>query len=255
MNKLPIKSFIITMLGHELSEQLSAQCREQAAKFGVKVEIFEAIWGKDYQHHLAHLNIHLGRQKLSKMTLGHYGNFLSHFYLWMACIKDQQPYLVLEHDGWLMREIPHNILDQFDDVCKLDCLSPYMKTDGGYDALIEQNINDAVTVVPLQSIAELTKYPDALRFKKRAGCYSSGVYAYIIKPQGARKLINYVKEHGFLATDNQVNTNVMDVRVCIPSVARLHPVMKSREIIGQMSTSRHSPNPHTGEGIEHAEQE
>jgi len=255
MNKLPIKSFIITMLGHELSEQLSAQCREQAAKFGVKVEIFEAIWGKDYQHHLAHLNIHLGRQKLSKMTLGHYGNFLSHFYLWMACIKDQQPYLVLEHDGWLMREIPHNILDQFDDVCKLDCLSPYMKTDGGYDALIEQNINDAVTVVPLQSIAELTKYPDALRFKKRAGCYSSGVYAYIIKPQGARKLINHVKEHGFLATDNQVNTNVMDVRVCIPSVARLHPVMKSREIIGQMSTSRHSPNPHTGEGIEHAEQE
>jgi len=255
MNKLPIKSFIITMLGHELSEQLSAQCREQAAKFGVKVEIFEAIWGKDYQHHLAHLNIHLGRQKLSKMTLGHYGNFLSHFYLWMACIKNQQPYLVLEHDGWLMREIPHNILDQFDDVCKLDCLSPYMKTDGGYDALIEQNINDAVTVVPLQSIAELTKYPDALRFKKRAGCYSSGVYAYIIKPQGARKLINHVKEHGFLATDNQVNTNVMDVRVCIPSVARLHPVMKSREIIGQMSTSRHSPNPHTGEGIEHAEQE
>jgi GR25 family glycosyltransferase involved in LPS biosynthesis len=254
MNKLPIKSFIITMLGHELSEHLSAQCREQAAKFGIKVEIFEAIWGKDYQHHLAHLNIHLGRQKLSKMTLGHYGNFLSHFYLWMACIKDQQPYLVLEHDGWLMREIPHNILDQFDDVCKLDCLSPYMKTDGGYDALIEQNINDAVTVVPLQSIAELTKYPDALRFKKRAGCYSSGVYAYIIKPQGARKLINHVREHGFLATDNQVNTNVMDVRVCIPSVARLHPVMKSREIIGQMSTSRHSPNPHTGEGIEYAEQ-
>ena len=254
MNTLPIKAFIITMLGHGLSEQLSVQCREQAAKFGIKVKIFEAIWGKDYEYHLEQLNIHLGRQKLSKMTLGHYGNFLSHFYLWLACVKDQQPYLVLEHDGWLMREIPHNILDQFDDVCKLDCLSPYMKTDGGYDVLIEQNINDAVTVVPLQSIAELTKYPDALRFKKRAGCYSSGVYAYIIKPQGARKLIDHVREHGFLATDNQVNTNVMDVKVCIPSVARLHPVMKSREIIGQMSTSRHSPNPHTGEGMEHAEQ-
>jgi len=255
MNPLPIKAFIITMLGHEMSQQLAEQCVTQAAKFGIKVETFAAIWGKDYQYHLAQLNIHLGRQKLSKMTLGHYGNFLSHFYLWMACVQDQQPYLVLEHDGWLLREIPHNILDQFDDVCKLDCLSPYMKTDGGYDALVEQNMNNPVTVVPLRAIAELTKYPDALRFKKTSGCYSSGVYAYIIKPQGAKKLIDHVREHGFLATDNQVNTNVLDVKVCIPSVARLHPVMKTREIIGQMSTSKQSPNPHTGKGMPHAEQQ
>jgi hypothetical protein len=46
----------------------------------------------------------------------------------------------------------------------------------------------------------------------------------------------------------------MDVKVCIPSVARLHPVMKNREIIGKMSTSKQSPNPHTGKGMEHAEQ-
>jgi hypothetical protein len=47
-----MKSYIITMLGHELSEQLSAQCREQAARVGVNVEIFQAIWGKDYEQHL-----------------------------------------------------------------------------------------------------------------------------------------------------------------------------------------------------------
>ena len=69
------------------------------------------------------------------------------------------------------------------------------------------------------------------------------------------KSIELINENGFLATDNQVNTNVMDVKVCIPPVARLHPVMKSREIIGQMSTSRQSPNPHTGTGMEYAEQQ
>jgi hypothetical protein len=52
-----MKSYIITMLGHELSEQLSAECRQQAAKVGVNVEIFEAIWGKDYEQHLKKLNI------------------------------------------------------------------------------------------------------------------------------------------------------------------------------------------------------
>ena len=249
-----MKSFIITMLGHELSEKLSSECREQASKFGVNVEIFEAIWGKDYEEHLAKLNIKLGRQKLGKMTLGHYGNFLSHFYLWMNCVRDQEPYLVLEHDGWLMREIPDNILDQFDDICKLDCLSPYMKKDGGYDALIERDLVSQVAVKPIMSIPKLTGYDDALRYKKTAGVYSSGVYAYIIKPQGAKKLIEYIRENGFLATDNQVNTNTMDVTVCIPSVARLHPVMKNREIIGQMSTSKQSFNPHTGTGIEYAEQ-
>ena len=249
-----MKSFIITMLGHEMSEQLSAECREQAAKFGINVEIFEAIWGRDYEQHLKKLNIKLGRQKLSKMTLGHYGNFLSHFYLWMACVKNNEPYLVLEHDGWLMRDIPENILDQFDDICKLDCFSPYMKTDGGYNVIVDRDLTSPVGVHTILNIPVLTGYGDPLRFKKQAGCYSSGVYAYIIKPQGAKKLIDWIYENGFLATDNQVNTNVMDVKVCVPSVARLHPVMKNREIIGQMSTSKQSPNPHTGKGMENAEQ-
>ena len=250
-----MKSFIITMLGHEMSEQLSAECREQAAKFGINVEVFEAVWGRDYEQHLKKLNITLGRQKLSKMTLGHYGNFLSHFYLWMACVKDNEPYLVLEHDGWLMREIPKNIFAQFDDICKLDCFSPYMKKDGGYDAIVDRDLTSPVAVHPIIDIPKLTGYDDALRFKKQAGCYSTGVYAYIIKPQGAKKLIDWVYENGFLATDNQVNTNVMDVKVCVPSLVRLHPVMKTREIIGQMSTSKQSPNPHTGKGMENAEQE
>jgi GR25 family glycosyltransferase involved in LPS biosynthesis len=247
-----MKSFIITMIGHEMSEQLSAECREQAAKFGLDVQVFEAIWGRDYEHHLQKLNIKLGKQKLSKMTLGHYGNFLSHFYLWMGCVKDNETYLVLEHDGWLMRELPGNILDQFDDVCKLDCFSPYMKKDGGYDAIVDRDLTSPVVAHPIIDLPAVTGYDDAVKSKKYAGVYSTGVYAYIIKPQGAKKLIDYVYEHGFRATDNQVGTIVMNVKACVPPVARLHPVMKNREIIGQMSTSKQSPNPHTGKGMEHA---
>ena len=62
-----MKSFIITMLGHEMSEQLSAECRQQAAKFGINVEIFEAIWGRDYEQHLEKLKIKLGKQKLAQL--------------------------------------------------------------------------------------------------------------------------------------------------------------------------------------------
>jgi hypothetical protein len=124
-----------------------------------------------------------------------------------------------------------------------------MKQDGGYDVVVDRDQTSPVTVHSILDIPRITGYSDPLRFKKQAGCYSSGVYAYIIKPQGAKKLIDHIREHGFLATDNQVNTNVLNVKTCIPSVARLHPIMKSREIIGQMSTSRQSPNPHTGQGM------
>jgi GR25 family glycosyltransferase involved in LPS biosynthesis len=250
-----MKSVIITMLGHELSEQLSSECRAQAAKIGIDVEIFEAIWGKDYEEHLKKLKIRLGRQKLSKMTLGHYGNFLSHFYLWKNCYRDQEPYLVLEHDGWLLRPIPEDMLSQFNDICKLDCYSPFMKKDGGYANIVEKDLTSPVAATPLLDVTELTGYDDAIRHKKHTGYYSTGVYAYIIKPQGAKKLIDWVYKNGFQATDNQVNSHVLDIKICVPPVARLHPVMKNRSIIGQMSTSKQSPNPHTGTGMEHAEQE
>jgi hypothetical protein len=50
-----MQSYIITMLGHELSEQLSAECRQQAARVGVDVEIFQAIWGRDSEQ--SHLGV------------------------------------------------------------------------------------------------------------------------------------------------------------------------------------------------------
>jgi GR25 family glycosyltransferase involved in LPS biosynthesis len=110
-----------------------------------------------------------------------------------------------------------------------------MKQDGGYDAIIDRDQASPVSVHSILILPAVTGYTMRLRFKKHAGVYSTGVYAYIIKPQGAKKLIDYVYEHGFRATDNQVGTIVLDVKVCIPSVARLHPVMKSRKIIGNVN--------------------
>jgi len=43
-----MKSYIITLKGHELSERVSKECVTQAAKFNIDVTVFDAIWGKDY---------------------------------------------------------------------------------------------------------------------------------------------------------------------------------------------------------------
>jgi len=221
-----MKSFIITMIGHPLSEQLSAECVAQAKKFKIDVAVFEAIWGKDHEYHMSKLGLKLGRVKPGKMSLGHYGNFLSHYYLWLQCIDSNESYLILEHDGYFIRKLPKNILDQFDDLCKLDSLNPYA---AGYGTEVQKNIEEPIVV----NTIDFTK-------RKKAGYYSWGVYAYIIKPAGAKKLVKWISEHGFIATDNQVASDVLEVKTCTPTIARLHPIMGVDKNIYTLSTSRNS---------------
>jgi GR25 family glycosyltransferase involved in LPS biosynthesis len=120
-----MKSYIITLKGHELSERVSKECVTQAAKFNIDVTVFDAIWGKDYLEHLASTGLKLGRVKKSRMDLGHYGNFFSHYYLWQKCLELNEPLIILEHDGFFIRKMPNDILDKFTDLLKLDCENPF----------------------------------------------------------------------------------------------------------------------------------
>jgi hypothetical protein len=38
-----MKAFVITIYGHKYSEECAAQCIQSAAKFGIKVERFDAV--------------------------------------------------------------------------------------------------------------------------------------------------------------------------------------------------------------------
>ena len=51
-----MKAFIITLKDHQLSESVSKDCQNQAIKFGVDIEIFDAVWGKYYKEHYVQYN-------------------------------------------------------------------------------------------------------------------------------------------------------------------------------------------------------
>jgi GR25 family glycosyltransferase involved in LPS biosynthesis len=222
-----MQAHIITLRGHELSERLSQECRAQAAKFNITALVFDAIWGKDYAEHASKLNIHIHPTvPNSKMTIGHYGNFLSHFYLWQQCVKDAEPYLILEHDGYFIKPLPNNILDQFIDVLKLDSIDPYRKD---YENVIADEFNMPLCIRNIK--------PSKI---KQAGGYTWGCYAYIIKPHAAQKLINWVKEYGFLPTDNQIGLGILDIKTCYPTVARMHPFLCIGDNIYTQSTAAYT---------------
>jgi GR25 family glycosyltransferase involved in LPS biosynthesis len=144
--------------------------------------------------------------------------------LWNKCIEDNVPYLILEHDGYFIKPLPDDILDQFDDVLKLDNLDPYSKA---YEQLIEEENGK-----PL----EISKYHNSqAKFleKNQTGNYMRGAYGYIIKPHAAKKIVDWIKINGFVPADQQIGDALINISVTIPTIVRLHPAYHNR--IGELS--------------------
>lgn len=218
-----MKSFIIRLKNNEISEKHAAECIEQAKKFNIDVEYFDAINGKDYFNHLKKLNI-APRYKFKKGRAGVYGCFLSHYYLWQKCADSGTPFLILEHDGYFIRPLPEDILDKFQDVLKLDNNDPFSKS---YNTIIDSESHLTLKVEKYNNTQ--AKFLE----KNQTGNYLRGAYSYIIKPFAARKLIDWVSQNGFVPADNQIGDAILDIKVTIPTVARLHPAYHNK--ISEMS--------------------
>ena len=131
-----MKCKIIRLKDVELSEKHAQDCLEQALKFGLDAELFDAINGYEYQQHIDTLGITPKVEAFAAKNnkLGIYGCFLSHYYLWLECYKENVPYLILEHDGYMLHPLPNDILDTFEDVLTLDRHDPYSVI---YEELLE----------------------------------------------------------------------------------------------------------------------
>lgn len=208
-----MKFKIIRLKGNSISEKHAAECVEQAKKFGIIVDYYDAVNGLEYPKHLEELQIK-PRYKFKKGRAGVFGCFLSHYYLWEDCGRKNIPYCILEHDGYFIRPLPENILESFTDVLKLDDLDPFSKS---YNSLLEEQKELPFKVKKY--------YNSQAKFleKNATGNYMRGAYAYIIKPTAAIKLCRWIKENGFVPADNQLGDAIVDIQVTIPSVVRLHP--------------------------------
>jgi GR25 family glycosyltransferase involved in LPS biosynthesis len=174
---------------------------------------FKAINGNDAKLHYQKTGV-IPFRKFKKGKLGVRGCFFSHYYLWLECLQTNTPLVILEHDGYMLKPLPNNILDTFEDVLKLDRLDPYSKS---YNKVLEQESDLPFTIEKYINLEN--KNPN----KIGTGNYFKGAYAYIIKPAGAKKLIDHINKNGHVPADQQIGDWVVDTRTTIPSVARLHP--------------------------------
>jgi GR25 family glycosyltransferase involved in LPS biosynthesis len=218
-----MKSFIIRLKNNSISEKYAAECVEQAKTFGIEIEYFDAINGLEYLSHLDKLKIN-PRYKFKKGRAGVFGCFLSHYYLWKKCVEDDTPFIILEHDGYFIKPLEDDILEQFQDVLKLDDLDPFSSS---YENLLNEQSN-----LPL-SIKKYHNSTAKFLEKNQTGNYMRGAYGYIIKPHAAKKIVDWIAVNGFVPADNQIGDAIVDIQVVSPTVIRLHPAYFKR--IGELS--------------------
>lgn len=227
-----MKCYIIRLESNEHSCKVAKECYEQAVKHGLQPEFFSAVDGQEADYHYEQTGLSKAK-KFKKNRPGVMGCFFSHYYIWKECLETNEPIIVLEHDGYVIKSIPSIFLEMFTDILKLDDQDPFSK-----------NYNEEVEASKIDSV-EIRKYnnPKAKKTSSKkfdgTGNYFRGTYSYIIKPKGAQKLIDFVKEYGHLPADQQIGDRVLDTRVTTETYARLHPFYSEGENIKEFSLTKH----------------
>ena len=163
-----MNSFVITIYGNKQSEAAAQRCMSSSKRFGVESFNFWATVPKDDPvKQLAELGIPTANfyEKYSRPE-NCMSAFLSHYKLWEICQKTGNGMIIFEHDAVVVDDLPVNA--NFDKVMNI-----------GKPSYGRFNVPTHLAVGPLVSKP-----------------YFPGAHAYMIKPQGAKALMDKAKECG-----------------------------------------------------------
>jgi len=182
-----------------------------------------------------------GAHKIIRRGKGVLGCFLSHYNLWKKCVKLNIPIGVLEYDAVIIKPLPENILAQFNDYLNLDYTRHThlgLSSKGHeYKAQIELEKNNPIKISQLQENHK-TKHIKH-HFKYINNNHIKGAFGYIIKPSGAKKLIEATKKYGILPADVQPNLLYCNMHYANPSIVMLNPKGISNRFGGSHTNTGH----------------
>ena len=191
-------TYIISIQGNKVSEQLTQQCLASCEKVGQpNVNVFPAFDAtgskvKVQKHNLGKPIGELGtikvpeflegqaflnflRLKRSDLLMTQIACFLSHYSLWCMCLDKDRPIVILEHDAIMIKPyLRHNYLNNI----------VYL---GGSEQK-EGSLHSNDTIPP-----HATDHQGLDRFICRA-------HAYSIDPIMAKNLVSYAINHGIITT-------------------------------------------------------
>lgn len=207
-----IDAYVIRLKGILSSEELANECKISCANLGLDIKNFNGIYGeKQIEEYHNTYKIRPWKTKMKKHRLGVKGCFLSHYSLWLDTLAYNKPIIVFEQDAFMLRALPENILDQFDEFLMLD---PYNKMSRNYKSQHEDTLKQGIEEYFNENVSPKYGVVDQ---------YVMGLQAYIIKPKAAKKLIRNVKDNGYLPADIQCNKGLINIETIYPSIAAINP--------------------------------
>lgn len=156
-----MKAYVITIMENPESVKSADRCIKSAANVGIQVEKFAAITpAKDPMWYARKKGIPTKgfEEKYSRFE-NCVSAFLSHFSLWEKCLKDNDTYMILEHDAYFV-----------------DSFNPFLNFDKAIN--IGKPSYGKYNVPPVLGLNKLVSKQ-----------YFPGAHAYMIKPKGAAEFI------------------------------------------------------------------
>lgn len=108
------KAYIITVKGNENSEKYSQRCQESCQLAEMPCEVWDAFDGtqagpiKVPDHSINSDFIKMLKITDHYLTRGEVACALSHISLWVKCVVDDKPLVVLEHDAVMVQKFPYH---------------------------------------------------------------------------------------------------------------------------------------------------
>lgn len=107
-------AYIIRLLNNHISENMSARCAKTCETVGMPYEFFDAIDGTsgDITNLPDKEILKLIKLVNKTLTTAEVACFLSHFLLWVKCVEEDQPIVILEHDAVMAQAyLNHNFFN------------------------------------------------------------------------------------------------------------------------------------------------
>jgi hypothetical protein len=121
-------AYIIRIKGHELSESLAKRCADSCDKVGMKYQYWDAFDGtKEGINPPENLNPFIKMVKIADhfLTRSEVACALSHISLWVKCVEDDMPLVVLEHDAIMLA--PYREHTIYNSISYLGCVEQVKK--------------------------------------------------------------------------------------------------------------------------------
>lgn len=175
------EAYIITIKGNEKSEREAMRCAESCDAVGQKWHIWQAfsVDGDDiiYPDHAANQDHYRFLKKTnSHLTTTEVATVLSHYSLWMQCVKVDIPIIIFEHDAVMCQRYEKH--QGWNEICYLGCYSQYEKG-----------------MWPL---------PPTYSLQGKNYMFINKAHAYALDPMIARQLVAHVLKFGIVAPADMV---------------------------------------------------